>query len=99
MDQAIADFIETGVNMEDLERIRMQIRASEIYAQDNLSSLARRYGSGLTSGLTIEDIEAWPQLLGEVTAEDVMAAAEMIFDRRNAVTGWVMPEGSEELMQ
>lgn len=99
MDQAIADFIETGVNMEDLERIRMQIRASEIYAQDNLSSLARRYGAGLTSGLSIEDIEAWPQLLGEVTAEDVMAAAEMIFDRRSAVTGWVMPEGSEELMQ
>lgn len=99
MDQAIADFIETGVNMEDLERIRMQIRASEIYAQDNLSSLARSYGSGLTSGLTIEDIKAWPQLLGEVTAQDVMAAAEKIFDRRNAVTGWVMPEGSEELMQ
>ncbi|NNJ68467.1 MAG: insulinase family protein [Boseongicola sp.] len=99
MDQAVADFLVTGVNMEDLERIRMQIRASEIYAQDNLSSLARTYGAGLTSGLTIEDIEAWPHILGDVTADDIMTAAEKIFDRRNAVTGWVMPEGSEELMQ
>ena len=99
MDQAIADFLEVGVDVEDLERIRMQIRASEIYGQDNLSSLARTYGAGLTSGLTIEDIEAWPTILGEVTAEDVMAVAATIFDRRNAVTGWVMPEGSEELMQ
>ena len=99
MDQAVADFLETGVNMDDLERIRMQIRASEIYGQDNLSSLARTYGAGLTSGLTIEDIDAWPQILGEVTADDIMAAAAKIFERRNAVTGWVMPEGSEELMQ
>lgn len=99
MDQAVADFLETGVNMEDLERIRMQIRASEIYEQDNLSSLARTYGAGLTSGLTIEDIQAWPQILADVTAEDIMAAAEKIFERRNAVTGWLMTEGSEELMQ
>ncbi|MBT8413154.1 MAG: insulinase family protein [Boseongicola sp.] len=99
MDQAVADFLVTGVNMEDLERIRMQIRASEIYAQDNLSSLARTYGAGLTSGLTIEDIEAWPHILGDVTADDIMTAAEKIFDRRNAVTGWLMPEGAEELMQ
>ncbi len=99
MDQAVADFLEAGVNMEDLERIRMQIRASEIYEQDNLSSLARTYGAGLTSGLTIEDIQAWPQILADVTAEDIMAAAEKIFERRNAVTGWLMTEGSEELMQ
>ncbi|SMX24540.1 M16 family metallopeptidase [Boseongicola aestuarii] len=99
MDQAVADFLEAGVNMEDLERIRVQIRASEIYEQDNLSSLARTYGAGLTSGLTIEDIQAWPQILADVTAEDIMAAAEKIFERRNAVTGWLMTEGSEELMQ
>ncbi len=99
MDKALADFLETGVDMQDLERIRMQIRASEIYGQDNLSSLARTYGAGLTSGLTIEDIEAWPQILGAVTEDDIMQAAAKIFDRSNAVTGWVMPEGAEELMQ
>ncbi len=99
MDKALAEFLEAGVDMDDLERIRMQIRASEIYGQDNLSSLARTYGAGLTSGLTIEDIEAWPTILGEVTADDIMAVAATIFERRNAVTGWLMPEGSEELMQ
>lgn len=99
MDQAIADFLEEGVDLDALERIRFQIRASEIYVQDNLQSLARTYGAGLTSGLTIEDIEVWPTILSEVTADDIMAAAVRIFDRSNAVTGWAMPEGEEEMMQ
>ena len=99
MDQAIEDFLEEGVDLKALERIRFQIRASEIYVQDNLQSLARSYGAGLTSGLQIEDIEAWPRILSEVSAEDIMAAAARVFERKNAVTGWAMPEGEEELMQ
>ena len=68
------------------ERIKMQIRAADIYAADDVASLARRYGAGLTSGLTVEDIEAWPDLLDAVTEDDILAAAERVFDRTNAVT-------------
>ena len=89
LDQAIAEFLEEGVDPEKLERIKTQIRASEIYALDDISGLANRYGAGLTSGLTIEDIQAWPDILQAVTEEDVMAAARKVFDRRKAVTGFV----------
>ncbi|MDJ1016467.1 MAG: pitrilysin family protein [Paracoccaceae bacterium] len=99
LDRAIAEFMEEGVDTEELDRIKMQIRASEIYGQDNLSGLARAYGAGLTSGLTVEDIEAWPDVLSAVTEDDIMAAAEMIFDRRKAVTGWVKPVESGEVTQ
>ena len=34
------------------ERIKRQIRASEIFALDDQQSMARRYGMALTSGLT-----------------------------------------------
>ena len=88
-----------GVNLDDLARIKMQIRASEIYAQDDISSLARTYGSGLTSGLTLEDIDAWPDVLAAVTPEDIMDAASRIFEKKNAVTGLAFPEGEEELLQ
>ena len=99
MDKAVADFLEEGVNPDDLARIKRQIRASEIYALDSVSSVARQYGSGLTSGLTIEDIEAWPDILDSITEAEIIAAAEMVFDRRNAVTGYIMPAQSTEVGQ
>lgn len=98
LDQAIAEFMEEGVDPEKLERIKTQVRASEIYALDDISGLANRYGAGLTSGLTIEDIEAWPDILQAVTEEDIMAVARKVFDRRKAVTGFVRT-ATEEVTQ
>jgi len=89
MDDVITGFLETGVDAEHLERIKMQIRASEIYARDDVSGLANRYGRALTQGLTVEDVQAWPDILEAVTEEDIMAAARDIFSARNSVTGYI----------
>lgn len=89
LDQAIAEFLEEGVDEEELARIKMQIRASEIYALDSVSSLANLYGSALTSGLTVEDVENWPDVLESVTETQILAAASRVFDRKNAVTGFL----------
>ena len=97
MDRALAEFMEDGVDPEQFERIRTQLRASEIYARDDVQTLARRYGAALTQGLTVEDVLAWPDILQSVTAEDIMAAAEMVFDRDNAVTAWVVNNREEAL--
>lgn len=99
MDQAVSEFLEEGVDAEALERIKMQIRSSEIYALDSISSVANRYGSALTSGLTIADVEAWPDILEAVTEEDIIAAARRVLNRNNAVTGYVMPETTMEVTQ
>ena len=96
LDAAVAEFLAEGIDPDQFARIKMQLRASQIYAQDSVQRLARRYGSGLTSGLTIEDIEAWPDILQAVTEAEVMAAAERIFDRRRAVTGWLQKPAAEE---
>lgn len=92
MDGVLADFLETGVDAEQLERIKMQLRAAQIYARDDVDSIANRYGRALTQGLTVEDVQAWPDILQAVTADDVLAAARMVLDRRQAVTGWLMAE-------
>ncbi len=99
LDQAVAEFMEEGVDPDQLERIKMQIRASLIYEQDNIQSLARTYGAALTSGLTVEDVQAWPDVLKSITEEEIIAAAERVFDRKNAVTGWLTGPGTEEVMQ
>ena len=100
MDRALAEFMEEGVDLDQLERIKFQIRAAQIYSDDDVGGLARRYGQALTSGLTIDDIDAWPDVIDAVTADDIMAAAEMVFDRRNAVTGFLTaPTAEEEVTQ
>ena len=77
-------------------RIKQQIKASEIYGRDSLRGLANSYGSALTQGLTLKDVAAWPEVLAAVTEEDIKAAAAKVFDRRQAVTGWLMRKGEEQ---
>jgi len=91
MDVALAAFMEEGIDPEQMERIRTQLRASEIYARDNVEGIARRYGAALSQGLTIADVQAWPEVLQAVTEDQVMAAAAAVFDRNSSVTGWVVP--------
>jgi len=90
LDVALEEFLAEGVDPAQFERIKTQIRADEIYARDSVDGLARRYGAALTSGLTVADVQAWPDVLEAVTEDDVMAAAAEIFDKRRAVTGWLM---------
>ncbi len=90
LDAALEEFLAEGVDPAQFERIKTQIRADEIYARDSVDGLARRYGAALTSGLTVADVQAWPDVLEAVTEADVMAAAAEIFDKRRAVTGWLM---------
>ncbi len=98
LDDAVSEFMKTGVDEDQLARIKTQIRAAQIYARDNTQGLARSYGEALTSGLTVEDVDAWPGVLQSVTSQEIMTAARELFDRRNSVTGWLMraePEGEK----
>jgi len=99
MDRVIAEFMATGPDPEALKRIRTQIRAGEIYARDDVNTLARMYGEGLSIGLSIEDIDGWDEALSAVTEADIMAAAAKVFDRKNAVTGWLTRPETEAAVE
>jgi len=97
MDAAIADFLETGIEADRMERLHTQLRASEVYARDDVQGLARRYGAALTQGLTVGDVQAWPETLQSVTEEDILTVAREVLDRDRSVTAWVVP--SREVLQ
>jgi len=90
MDQVVAEFIAEGVNADDLDRIKMQLRASQTYARDNVDGIGNRYGRALTSGLTVEDVQEWPDILQAVTGEEIIAAAREVLQPETSVTGWLM---------
>jgi zinc protease len=96
MDKVIAKFMTDGVNPDDLTRIKTQIRASQIYADDDSGALANEYGAALAVGLSVQDVQDWPAILQSVTADDVMAAAKLVLNKDNAVTGWLTTEESAQ---
>jgi zinc protease len=95
MDEVIAGFLENPIDPERMESIRTQLRASEVYALDDVSGLARRYGAAMTQSLTVQDVQAWPDVLQSVTEDDIKAVATKVFDRDQSVTGWVVPNQEE----
>ena len=92
MDGVLDKFLTDGVNADDFARIKAQVRASQIYDRDDTQGLAREYGTALAIGLSVQDVQDWPDILQSVTADEVMDAARSVFDRHNAVTGWLTTE-------
>lgn len=89
MDAVIEKFMETPIDQAHLARIKSQMRASRIYAKDNVQGLANSYGRALTSGLTIADILAWPDVVESITEEDIKTAMHAVLDKKSSVTGWL----------
>jgi zinc protease len=92
IDSVIADVGKNPVHAEDLERVKTQLIAEAIYAQDNQEALARWYGGALTTGLSIADIRSWPDRIRAVTAEQVRAAAQQWLDKKRSVTGYLIKD-------
>ncbi|WP_134678631.1 M16 family metallopeptidase [Paracoccus ravus] len=99
LDAALTKFLEDGPDAAQLERVKTQIRASRIYAQDSAHGRAYDYGQGLSVGLTVEDVNDWPDILGAVTADDIRAAAQLVLARPGSVTGWLLPEPAADQAQ
>jgi zinc protease len=94
IDAVIADMSQNPPRAEDLERVKTQLIAEAIYAQDNQATMARWYGGALTSGLSIEDIRSWPDRIRAVTAEQVRDAAAKWLDKKRSVTGYLIKDNA-----
>jgi zinc protease len=73
--QELHKLLEDGVTEEEVERAKRSMIASSIYAQDSQSGLARLFGSALTTGQTVADVQTWPSQIQDVTPDDVLQAA------------------------
>ncbi|MGS4945468.1 M16 family metallopeptidase [Meridianimarinicoccus sp. RP-17] len=100
LDVVLADFIETGVDADKLARLKRQYAADAVYDMDDVQRRAQRIGSALTSGLTLDDVAAWPDAIQAVTADDILAAARDVLRPEASVTGWLTaPAETPEVTQ
>jgi zinc protease len=92
LDEVIATLLEKGIGTEEVERSKSRMVADHIYAQDNQATLARLYGAALTTGSTVEDVQARPDRLRAVTVDAVREAARQFLDTRRSVTGYLVKD-------
>jgi zinc protease len=95
MDRVVAELRDTGATQAELDRAKKQFLAEFVYELDSQESLARRYGAGLALGLTVEQIDRWPETIAKVTLSDLKKVAYKHLDLRRSVTGTLVPVNSE----
>lgn len=94
IDEVIAKLATDPVPAEDLERIKTQMIAGAVYAQDSQTTLARWYGAAITVGMSVDDVRAWPDRIRAVTAEQVRDAARTWLDKKRSATGYLVKDTS-----
>ena len=95
IDRVLHDLRANGATQAEVDRAKKQFLAEFVYESDSQVALARRYGSGLALGLTVEQIDRWPGSIAQVTLDDVRKVANKYLDLRRSVTGTLVPVDPE----
>ena len=91
-DAVLADLMKNGVTQVELDRVRNKALAEQIYLLDDQASLARIFGVGLMTGLTVKEIRDGDLETAKVTPDDIKQAAAKIIQLKRSVTGVLVPE-------
>jgi len=87
----IEKLLKDGVTDTEVADAKRRLVAEAIFARDSLDGPARIIGGALAVGQTVEDVEAWPERIEAVTAEEVEAAARDLLKETRSATGWLQP--------
>ncbi len=83
-----------GITQAELDRAKQRLQSGAIFARDSLSHPGYTLGAALMTGRSIDDVEAWPERIAQVTLENVMAVVEDILGQPGHVTGELTPSTS-----
>jgi zinc protease len=84
-----------GVTEAELQRVKTQWRAGEVYKLDAVTSQARELGGYWVNGWDMDANERLLQRLMAVTAAQVQSVAQRRFDDRQLNVGVLVPEGQQ----
>lgn len=88
----VAKILKNGVAKDEIDRAKQRLQDEAIYARDSARAGARVLGSSLAIGLTINDVEAWPERISAVTVAEVNKALADVVNDRRSVTAILLPE-------
>lgn len=95
VDIEIARIVKDGVNADELDKAKNRYVRGMVFARDRQSSMANMFGAALTTGSTVKDVQAWPERIRAVTAEQVQAVAAKYLRPEISVTGYLLPKAKD----
>lgn len=93
LDALLADVVQHGVTEAEVKRAVKRLREQAIFTRDHLMTPGYAFGQHLALGLSVADVENWPENIGRVTVAEVNAAARQVFGSQDFVTGYLLPDG------
>jgi len=93
----VAKVLKDGVTEQETKDAIQRLRDEAIFARDSVSGPAMIFGSALTTGSSVADVEQWPDDIAKVTPAQIKTAAQKYLDDskpwiRPPVTGYLLPQ-------
>lgn len=88
----LAKVLKQGFTADEVERSKQRLRAEAAYGRDSLHTGAQVLGQALAAGLSVDEVEAWPDRIAAVTPEQVAKAAALVLNTKASVTGLLLPD-------
>ncbi|MFI5011437.1 MAG: M16 family metallopeptidase [Hyphomicrobiales bacterium] len=88
LDETLAELKRDGFTEAEIGRAKTRLVADSIYQRDSQASLARNFGSALTTGLTAAQVIDWPEAIERVALKDVQGAVHWL-EKKRSVTGYL----------
>ncbi len=92
IEQELARIVKEGFTADEIERAKARLRAGAAYGRDSLHTGAQTLGQALASGVSVEEVESWPEHIAAVTPDQVAKAAAAVFNPVSSVTGLLLPD-------
>jgi zinc protease len=90
--EQISLLIRDGVSAEELQRVKAQVTAGEVYKRDSVFYQAMQIGQLESAGLTYKAVPVMLQKLQEVTAQQVQDVAREIFNDDHLTVATLDPQ-------
>ncbi|WP_288108185.1 pitrilysin family protein [Limnobacter sp.] len=80
-----------GISEQELERVKSQLMAGQVYKRDSVFGQAMEIGQTLTLGFKVEDIDRMIDQMKTVTRAEVQDVAKRYFDTAQMTVGTLYP--------
>lgn len=92
MRDALHDAADKGLDAATVENAKQRLQRSAIFAREGLMMPGYAFGMALTTGHTVADVEAWPDRINAVTADQVNAALRELASTSRQTMGALLPD-------
>lgn len=83
IDAELRLLVRKGISATELAEAKSRMKDAAIFARDSISGPAMLVGRTLATGGTLDDVEYWPSMIDQVTADQVARAAHRFLDPDN----------------